>query len=243
MFAVTTSRKSDARAGNRSAPTQLAPAAEQSPNVDFAAPLDSATAGHLLFSTGAAGLSLHVDPTLADLCRAHFERHIPTAQAREGVVTVRYPNFSLFNWLVYWREPLAEVTLSAAVPWQIEVHGGVSKLTADLRGLWLTKFSMDGGASGVLAMLPAPAGVTPIHVGGGASNVTFHRPAGVAVRVQVQSGVSNLTLDDHYFGAVGGGLEWATPDYPQAPARYDIRIGGGASNLTIGAWQPQRTVG
>lgn len=231
---MSTSRDSDVREGNRVTTTQPALRLEQSSGVDFAAALSGATAGHLLFPAGAAGVTLHVDPTLADLCRAHFERHIPTVQARDGVVTMRYPSFSLFNWLVYWREPVAEITLTAAIPWQIEIHGGVSKLTADLRELRLTKLSIDGGASGVLVMLPAPVGTVPIHVGGGASNVTFRRPAGVAARVRVQSGASNLTLDEHYFGAVGGATHWETPGASQVIDHYDIHIGGGASNLTIG---------
>jgi hypothetical protein len=230
------SRDSDTSDSNHTVASGPVSAAEPSPGIDFAVPRGEATAGHLLFPAGAAGVTLHVDPTLADLCRAHFEHHIPTVQARDGVVTIRYPSFSLFNWLVYWREPLAEVTLTAVLPWQIEIQGGVSKLAADLRGLRLTSFTIDGGASGVIVMLPAPIGAVPIHVGGGASNVTFRRPASVAVRVRVQSGASNLTLDEHYFGAVGGGTDWETPDYQQAPARYDIRIGGGASNLTIGVW-------
>jgi hypothetical protein len=231
-----TSRDNDLTASNQTATTGQKASDEQSSGVDFAAPLGAATAGHLLFPSGAAGVTLHVDPTLADLCRAHFERHIPAVQAQDGVVTIRYPSFSLFNWLVYWQEPVAEVTLSATVPWQIKIQGGLSKLTADLRGLRLTGLRIEGGASGVLVMLPTPVRATPIQVGGGASNVTFRRPAGIGVRVRVRSGVSNLTLDEHYFGAVGGGADWQTPDYQQAPARYDIRIGEGASNLTIGVW-------
>lgn len=230
------SRDSDTASSNRTVAIGPDAAAEQSSGIDFAAPLGSARAGHLLFSSGAAGVTLHVDPTLAELCCAHFERHIPTIQAREGVVTIRYPSFSLLNWLVYWQEPLAEVTLSAAVPWQIEIQGGLSKLTADLRALRLTGLSIDGGASGVLVMLPTPVSATPILVGGGASNVTFRRPAQIGVQVRVRSGVSNLTLDDRYFGAVGGGMDWASPDYSKEAAGYDIRIDGGASNLTIGVW-------
>ncbi|RIK36301.1 MAG: hypothetical protein DCC55_27710 [Chloroflexi bacterium] len=229
---MSTSRDNDAPNRNRAA--TASPAEGQNPEADFVAPLGAATAGRLVFPTGAAGVTLHVDPTLASLCRAHFERHLPTVQAQGGAVTIRYPSFSLFNWLVYWREPVAEVTLTAAIPWQIEIQGGVSKLTADLRGLRLMNFSIDGGASGVLVMLPAPMGSTPIQVGGGASNVTFRRPAGVAVRVRIQSGASNLTLDERYFGAVGGETRWETPDARQVADHYDIRIGGGASNVTVG---------
>src|SRR5690606_22103507 len=129
------SKDGDTSSSKRTGASGPDTAAEESAGMDFAAPLGSATRGHLLFSAGAAGVTLHVDPTLADLCRAHFERHIPTVQAQDGVVTIRYPTFSVFNWLVYWREPLAEVTLTAVMPWQIEIRGGVSKLTADLRGL------------------------------------------------------------------------------------------------------------
>ncbi|MCL4862662.1 MAG: hypothetical protein KJZ93_24835 [Caldilineaceae bacterium] len=229
------SKDSDTASSNRTAAVGPDAATEQRSGIDFAAPLGGAAAGHLLFPAGAAGVTLHVDPTLVELCRAHFERHIPTVQAQDGVVTIRYPSFSLFNWLVYWREPVAEVTLTAALPWQIKIHGGVSKLTADLRGLRLAKLSIDGGASGVLVMLPAPVGRVPIRIGGGASNVTFRRAAAIAARVHVQSGASNLTVDEHYFGAMSGEIHWETPEARQAADYYDIHIGGGASNLTIGS--------
>jgi hypothetical protein len=34
--------------------------------------------------------------------------------------------------------------------------------------------------------LPAPSGVVPIKIGGGASDLQIHRPAGVAARVYLQ---------------------------------------------------------
>ena len=231
-----TLRDHDAPDGNSARTSGSVPAEEPSPGADVTIPLGAATSGHLIFPSGAAGVTLHADPALADLCQAHFERHIPIVQAKEGAVTIRYPSFSLLNWLVYWREPVAEIRLNTSLPWRFEMRGGVSKLTADLRGLRLTGLDIAGGASGITLVLPAPVGTVPISTGGGASNVTFHRPRGVAVRVRVESGASNLSLDEHYFGAVGGKTDWESPDYKHASDRYDIRIGGGASNLTIGVF-------
>ncbi|MGH2545131.1 MAG: hypothetical protein ACRDIB_20260 [Ardenticatenaceae bacterium] len=209
---------------------------------DFEAPLVTEPSGRLVFASGAAGVTIHVAPTLAELCRAHFERHVPGVRVQGGTVTIQYRRFPLLDWLIYsLHEPLAEVTLNGSLPWEIEVRGGVSKLTADLNGLQLVALDVNGGASEVVVTLPRPTGTSYIRVAGGASNVTFHRPAAVAARVRVGSGASNLTLDEQHFGALGGETRWETPDYKSAADRYDIEVVGGASNLTIGTITPPST--
>jgi hypothetical protein len=178
--------------------------------------------------------TLHVDPAVPDLYHARFERHVPRVHVSSGTITVRYRLIPVLDWMVYaWSEPSAEITLNGSIPWSIEIHEGASKLTADLRGLQLRSFDIRGGASRVLVTLPQPSGTVPLTIGGGASNVAFHRPAGVAVRVQVDGGASHLVLDDQRFGAIGGGTRWESPDYRGAANRYDIHIGGGASHVTV----------
>jgi hypothetical protein len=68
---------------------------------------------------------------------------------------------------------------------------------------------------------------------GGASNVVIHRPEGVATRLLVVGGSTNLTFDDQRFGAVGGEANLQSATYDGVPERYDITITGGASNVTL----------
>jgi hypothetical protein len=68
---------------------------------------------------------------------------------------------------------------------------------------------------------------------GGASNVAIRRPEGVAARLRVDGGATNLKFDDRYIGAAGGELDLLSGDYDGAADRYDIAITGGANNLSI----------
>jgi hypothetical protein len=70
---------------------------------------------------------------------------------------------------------------------------------------------------------------------GGASNVVIHRPEGVATRLLVVGGSTNLTFDEQRFGAVGGEVDLQSPNYDGGSERYDITISGGASNVVIGS--------
>jgi hypothetical protein len=197
----------------------------------FSAPLGAASSGRLQFVRGAANVVLRVDSSIDDLYRARFDGPPPEVHARDGAVTIRYPRtFHPFD----WRRRTAEVTLNPAIPWQIEFHGGLSGLDADLSVLELGSFEVTGGASGVAVTLPRPSGTVSVRVTGGASDVTIHRPEGVAARIRVGRGVSELAFDEQRFGAIGGETRLQTPGYDGAADRYDVEVAGGASKLSVG---------
>jgi hypothetical protein len=199
---------------------------------DLAEPLGSTTSGRLVFPLGAGGVTIQADPALPDFYRARFSGHIPSVQTQDGVVMIQYCRFSVFDGPISGREPMAEVTLNGSLPWEIEFRNGVSKLTADLSGLFLRSLDLNS-ASQVRVTLPHPSGAVYIYVSGSVSDLSLYRPPGVAVRVQISSSASNLTFDQQYFGAVVGEIHWQTPDYASAADRYDISVAGSASNLTI----------
>jgi hypothetical protein len=153
----------------------------------YTVPLGSITHGRLQFTRGAANVVIRADSSMGDLYRARFDGPPPEVHARDGAVTIRYPRtFHPFD----WRRRTAEVTLNPAIPWQIEFHGGLSRLDADLSVLRLVSFEITGGASGVALTLPHPSGTVPVRVSGGAGDVTIHRPEGVAARISVRRGAS-----------------------------------------------------
>lgn len=145
----------------------------------------------------------------------------------DGAVRVEYPRT--------WRRNSADIVLNAAVPWQVEVRGGASDIKADLSGLRLESFEIDGGASNVELTLPEPSGIVSIRIEGGANNLKVHRPGGVAARVRVEGGVSELALDDQRLGVVGGEVSLDGHDYANATNRYEVVVTGGASNLSVAA--------
>src|SRR5215213_2471611 len=167
---------------------------------DSSAPLDSITHGRLRFLSGASNVTVHADPSTGGLYRSRFEGVVPEVWTEGGVVNIRYPRF--FH--PFGRRGCSgKVALNATIPWHIEVRDGASKVTADLSQLKLGSFEVAGGASKVELTLPRVSGLVPVRVLGGASNIVIHRPEGVATRVRVVGGSTNLTFDDQRFGAVG----------------------------------------
>jgi hypothetical protein len=195
------------------------------------APLGSAKSARLEFVRGAANVTLHVGSGMEDLYHARFDGPVPDVGAEGGAVTVEY------TWALHpfdWRGRGPDIALNAQVPWRITVRGGVSRLDADLGGLRLDSFNVEGGASRVELTLPDPSGAVPIRIDGGASNVTVLRPEGVVARVDVGGGASKLALDGQRLGAIGGETRLESPGYAGATDRYEIFITGGANNVAVG---------
>jgi hypothetical protein len=199
----------------------------------FTAPLGSSRNGRLRFTSGAHRVVIQADLHLRGLYRARFENRTPMVGVRGGIVTIRYPRFPNDDWLDCRSERPAEVTLNAQIPWDIEVRGGVSRLLADLRGLRLGSLRLEGGTSRIEVMLPAPSDTVAVLILGGASNVAIRRPEGVAARLRVEGGVTNLRFDDRRIGAAGSELDLKSRNYDRAADRYDVAIAGGANNLSL----------
>jgi hypothetical protein len=201
---------------------------------DFSAPRGAHTEGRLVFTRGAAHLAIH-GASMEDLFRAHFDQPVPSVTVDGGTVTVQYPRFSPLGWLrpgAHWG---GKVTLNQDMAWHITIRGGAAYLDADLRDLRLEALELGQGASQVEVRLPRPAGVVPVRIRGGATQVRVRRPAGVPVQLRVGGGVADLRFDEQEWGAVGGGLRLATPEATQVPDRYEIEIGSGAAHLEVGA--------
>jgi hypothetical protein len=198
-----------------------------------AAPFGSSESGRLRFTNGAHRITIRADSHLQGLYRARFGERMPmVVGVRRGVVTVVSPRFPTGDWLDR-SEHSAEIALNSLIPWEVEVRGGASRLLADLRKLRLGSLSVDGGASRLEVVLPAPSGTVTVAILGGASNVAIRRPTGVAARLRVGGGATNLKFEDRHIGAAGGELDLHSRDYDGAADRYDIAVTGGANNLSM----------
>jgi hypothetical protein len=188
--------------------------------------------GRVVFANGASRLALRAAYGMDDLYRARFEGPAPKVEVADGIVTFRYPR--RFGGPHEWRSRSGgEVTLNAAVPWEVEVRGGAYKVEADLGLLKLTSFVLMRGISDVDLTLPEPSGAVPIRLSGGASKASIRRPAGVEAWLSVKGGVSRLTFDGQSFDAVGGTLRLRSRGHREAPDRYEIEVSGGASEISI----------
>jgi hypothetical protein len=181
----------------------------QTPTVSNQSLAKPATINRLLFPHGVANLTIRVDSSMATEYRGEFYGPKPRVTQVDGVVTVDYPRF---NPLI-WGRRSADVALSPAVAWRLEIGDGASRLVADLQELVLVAIDVHGGVSRAELRLPRPTGTVPIRVSGG--------------------GASKLAIDSQYLGAIGGPVRLDTPDYRSVAERYDLEIGGGASSVTI----------
>jgi hypothetical protein len=190
----------------------------------------AAPAGRLAFPHGASRLTLRAVPDLDVMLHARFAGSPPKASLDAESIEFRYPRLSRpFE----WRSRRADVSLSTAVPWEIEVPGGAANAVVELDGTELLGLRVGGGASQVEVVLPAPIGTVPVAIGGGASQVTLRRPAEVPVRLQIRGGASHLAFDEQSFGAIGGRTQLQSDGFREVGDRYEITVGGGASHLTV----------
>lgn len=193
------------------------------------APIGSIEQGRLRFASGASRLELR-GARIKDLYRASFRGRRPQITVEpDGTVGVQYKGFS---WLGV-RDVGAELTLTTAVPWTIEIRRGVSHLAADLRELQLSSFDVTGGVTESELSLPRPRGTATVRIAGGASRLTVKRPRGAAAQVLVRGGASNFVFDAQRLGAVGSATRLATPGWDSAADRWSIELTGGASELTV----------
>ena len=183
----------------------------------------------LVFRHGVANLTIRVDAALASPYRGEFYGPKPHVTEADGVITIDYPRF---NPLI-WGRTAADIAVNPSVAWFIEIRDGVSRWDADLRNVGLAGIEVHGGVNRGDLQLPEPAGTVRVRVSGGASHLRLRRPAAIPVRLHIGGGASKLALDDQGFGAVGGPVRLESPDYSAAVNRYDVEIGGGASQVTI----------
>jgi DNA-binding MarR family transcriptional regulator len=219
----------------------------------YTAPLADATRGRLVFISGAPRISVNAAPfgpsasariimeTSAsrlrfagaaapdELIRASFTGPVPEVRNQEGVVTVRYRRRPLDT-----KSRAAVVELNPAIPWTVELEGGITDLTGDLDAVHLARLELQGGANHIKLDLPVPSGSVPVRVSGVASSVVFRRPAEVPVGLRVKGGISHLRLDGQRAGQVSGERRFASGAFEESPNRYEIEVLGGASDVKIG---------
>jgi DNA-binding MarR family transcriptional regulator len=193
------------------------------------APIGSATRGRLRFVAGVPRLELR-GARIRDLYRASFEGRKPQVRvAADGTVTLQYKGFSWFG----SSGVAAQVTLTSSVPWTIEIRGGISELSADLRELEIEAIDITGGASSSELRLPRPRGTSQLRVTGGANHVVVRRPKGAAAQAIVRGGANSLAFDTQHLGSFGSTAHFATPDFESAADRWSIELTGGASDLSV----------
>jgi DNA-binding MarR family transcriptional regulator len=197
----------------------------------FSAPLLDLESGRLVVFSAISRLTLRTAERMAELYQARFEGPVPEVKTKDGEVTIRYPR--RLSGLLGGQKRAAEVTLNVAIPWQIAIVGGASDISAELRGLDLAGLEVKGGVSSIRLELPAPSGVIPIRISGGASEIMVRRPGGVAARAHLKGWVSTFVFDDQTFSDIGNNVRLQSSGFEPTAAYYDIEVASSASMVTI----------
>lgn len=183
----------------------------------------------LVIERGMSHVTLRTDSSAAELLSARFDgKKGPKIDADGSTFHVRFER----GWP--WQRSSAELVLSTAAAWDIEVKGGLAHTRGELEALTLASLTIAGGMSDVELSLGRPNGTCPVRLLGGASHWVVRRPKGVGAHLSIRGGASHVALDDAFFGAVGGKLRMDSYDYVASKDRYDFDIVGGVSHLKIG---------
>ena len=102
----------------------------------------------------------------------------------------------------------------------------------DAGGLDVREIKLDSGAAKVECFLPRPRGVVPIILSGGVVGVTLHRPPGVAVKADIAAGALGIKLDA-FSSSVTSDLQWESSGASASADRYELRISGGAVQVSL----------
>jgi hypothetical protein len=128
---------------------------------------------------------------------------------------------------------LSEIELNPRHPWRFQIQGPTWNTVLDAVGLDVREIKLDSGAAKVECFLPRPRGVVPIIVSGGVAGVTLHRPPGVAVVADISPGSVRVKLDAFTLNAATADLRWESEGASSSSDRYELRINGGAVQLTL----------
>jgi hypothetical protein len=130
-----------------------------------------------------------------------------------------------------------DLHVNPSVAWSFSLNSGATSATLNLTDVTLASLEANNGAIRLDLTVGPPKGIVPIRVNGGAPNLRFHRPSGVAVSVQLSGGALNLTADGHHTSAIGS-AGWQSDGYAGASDAYAIEVNGGACNVTVDANVP-----
>jgi hypothetical protein len=126
-----------------------------------------------------------------------------------------------------------DVRLDPGVLWTIELDGGASVETVDLRGGRVALVDLAAGVTRATIDLPAGTGTQTVREVGGASDLTVAVPAATAASVDVGGGAATVRIGAQTHSGVGGNQTFTDPGYATAADRLDLELQGGVSSVDV----------
>jgi hypothetical protein len=125
------------------------------------------------------------------------------------------------------------IQVSSAVRWQLQLSGGASQTTIQMRNGRLGGIDFTAGSSLITAALPRPAGTVTLTLAGGASQLNISVPAGVPAELQLYGGASQAVLGGRAYSGIGGGTILTSQGWDSARNRYDLDATAGVSSVSV----------
>lgn len=199
-------------------------------------PLDTANEANIQVHHGAGQLQIGPGAGPGELMTGSFDGGVSQTLRRNGAaadLTLRVPSDQFFAvpWFGGTRGFNWDVNLNRAIPITLELHTGASESQIDLTNLQVRELRLETGASNTQIRLPANAGATRVRVSSGAARVRLLVPDQVSARIEVESGLSGIDIDQRRFPRVGRYYE--SPDYAGAINRVDIHAESGVGSIEV----------
>jgi hypothetical protein len=129
--------------------------------------------------------------------------------------------------------PVIDIQLARGVRWTINLDGGATTETVNMKKGTLTSLSFGAGVATASVQLPVPIGTLTLTLAGGATQLLVVAPAGAPAEVKVVGGASQVGFDGTSHTGVAGGSVFADPAWAGAENRYVINLVAGVSEFQL----------
>ncbi|RSM67695.1 hypothetical protein DMB66_15260 [Actinoplanes sp. ATCC 53533] len=126
-----------------------------------------------------------------------------------------------------------DITLNAAVLWDLRFSGGAELSTIDLSAGRVGGVDLTGGASRIALTLPPPDGTLSVRMSGGVSLFDVRAAGQTPVRVRVGSGAGQVTLNGQNHAGVSAGQTFTPADWGTTVDRIDVDAAAGMTAMTV----------
>ena len=201
--------------------------------------LDGAESASVTIKYGAGRLEMDASAEEGKLVSGSFANGLDASVKRTGSAldVILQPDRQAFpevlfpgNWVggkgLHW-----DFGLSKGIPLDLVFETGASDTRLDLSELLVKNLVLKTGASSTEVRLPQSAGTTYVKVEAGAASLVITVPEGVAARVDSESGLASISVDQNRFPKVNGLYQSA--DFEAAENRVDIRLESGMASIEI----------
>lgn len=199
----------------------------------FTIPLGSLTAGRLIFTDKAAGVTLLGGADRKILVHGRLTRPVSWVGFERGTVMIGPLGPAAASQPTEIHTTDDVFTLNGFLPWEIEFRLGTDQLIARLDGLLLRSLKVLGVASQIRLELGRLEGTAYLYLADESSQVTIHRPREAGVKIFAPEGISELTLDGQRFGNFRRDAPLESTGFQSKPDWYEISFAGLADQVTI----------